>query len=54
MRLQKTELFWNGDVPTVYIDIVDTEDAYESEISYLDHIREGGDGSMTFGTFLGD
>ncbi len=51
MILQKTELFWHGDEPIVYIDILYTEDAYESEMSYLDHLKDGGEGRITYGKF---
>ena len=51
MILQKTELFWHGDETTVYIDILYTEDAHESEMSYLDHLKDGGKGKITYGKF---
>lgn len=51
MILQKTELFWHGEETTVYIDLAYTEDAYESEISYLDHLKDGEKGRITYGKF---
>ena len=51
MRIQKTEMFdADGDV-TTYIDIAYTEDAAESGFALDEHLKSGGTGNITFGTF---
>ena len=51
MRIQKTEMFdADGDV-TTYIDIAYTEDADESGFALDEHLKSGGTGNITFGTF---
>jgi|TARA_B110000211_G_scaffold2850_1_gene3361 hypothetical protein len=40
-RVQIVTLHWDGDVPTVYIDIVGSEDAEESLFAMDDHINDG-------------
>lgn len=45
-KLQIVTLYYKDDLPTVYVDKSGTEDAFESQLAMIDHLREGYEAEM--------